>query len=995
MDRACLLFAALLALPACPSEPDPTPSATLDPASADLGTFIWSAGERPEAALVRVRNTGSAPLTLEEVTSSDPAFEVTSTLAGAPPVRIDPGSALAFRIDFVAQPGGDSRFSTTVRASLVPPGDQGFVTVLEPTAEIALQVVCDADGDGQAGLSCGGPDCDDADPEHHAATPELCNGLDDDCDGLASGEQDTDGDGFLACAECDDGDATTFPGADELCDGADNDCDGQAPGELDFDSDGFLACAECDDMDHGNAPGNVELCDGRDNDCDGAPSPLELDDDGDGWTECDGDCDDTLPGLRPFAPELCNGADEDCDGLPGADEVDGDGDGFRACAECDDADPEVHPGAAEACDGLDTDCDGVLPAQELDGDGDGSPACADCADDDPSRHPGAVEACNGLDDDCDGGLPGDELDGDGDGWIGCAECDDALAGVHPGAPELCDGLDSDCDGSLPADEQDGDGDGAPQCADCDDDDPTRHPAAGEPCNGIDDDCSGVADDPPDLDGDGANPCTGDCGEGDPSSYPGAEEVCDGADNNCDGQVDDESLRIPEDFATLQDAMDASQVGDVVCVGPGTWPGRVEVADGRSIVGWAGSGATFLDGSVAGSEPMIEIWWSSAWPITLQGLTLTGGQVGILCLSSSLVIRDVVISTGPQSAGLPAGIDIEYSDVLIEGLVLDGVVDSYASVASFYSSSIEASDVEVIGVSAPGAAVTISTCSGTLDSWTFTSPYAAGGALHLHSVTDMTIEHLTVVDSGGYGLSAFLSSGLTVQDCSITDSWSQGLWVNGGTVSIAGCVFSGSGPSTLTSIPGTVHVNAADLTVQNSTFAGSDGDFWIQNGAAVTLDHVAIVGNTGVGLRSEDSTVELIGCNLSGNGAGVEVVGTGGVDLSDTNLHGPALASGFVFTPGLDGNLSADPGYLDLSASDPADWDLHLSPSSPLVDAGPPTETDPDGGPADIGLYGGPLADTIDRDGDGFPIWWQPGPWDPAYGLDCDDADPDVYPGSGC
>jgi hypothetical protein len=56
---------------------------------------------------------------------------------------------------------------------------------------------CDVDEDGFAALSCGGDDCDDADPARHPGAAERCNGLDDDCDGAAHFE---DGD----CAACED-----------------------------------------------------------------------------------------------------------------------------------------------------------------------------------------------------------------------------------------------------------------------------------------------------------------------------------------------------------------------------------------------------------------------------------------------------------------------------------------------------------------------------------------------------------------------------------------------------------------------------------------------------------------------------------------------------------------------------------------------------------------------------------------------------------------------
>ncbi|MFT4976357.1 MAG: hypothetical protein ACI8S6_002254, partial [Myxococcota bacterium] len=37
---------------------------------------------------------------------------------------------------------------------------------------------------------------------------------------------DNDGDGVIADIDCDDDDAAVFPGAEELCDGLDNNCDG-------------------------------------------------------------------------------------------------------------------------------------------------------------------------------------------------------------------------------------------------------------------------------------------------------------------------------------------------------------------------------------------------------------------------------------------------------------------------------------------------------------------------------------------------------------------------------------------------------------------------------------------------------------------------------------------------------------------------------------------------------------------------------------------------
>jgi hypothetical protein len=98
-----------------------------------------------------------------------------------------------------------------------------------------------------------GGDCNDASAAVSPARPEVCDALDNDCDGVVDGSNsldarqyfaDGDGDGFgdrfaplMACAlpvgfaldhsDCDDGDAMAMPGGVEVCDFADNDCDGR------------------------------------------------------------------------------------------------------------------------------------------------------------------------------------------------------------------------------------------------------------------------------------------------------------------------------------------------------------------------------------------------------------------------------------------------------------------------------------------------------------------------------------------------------------------------------------------------------------------------------------------------------------------------------------------------------------------------------------------------------------------------------------------------
>ncbi|HJL49758.1 MAG TPA: MopE-related protein, partial [Polyangiaceae bacterium LLY-WYZ-15_(1-7)] len=216
-------------------------------------------------------------------------------------------------------------------------------------------ITADVDGDGFDAIACGGEDCDDDDPDRFPGNPERCDDVDQDCDPNTLGFLDADRDGSVSASccngercggDCDDDDVARRIGQLELCDEVDNDCDGSVDEDTataswyeDRDGDGFgvataslascvppagysLLGTDCDDGDTSISPVGVERCDEVDQDCDGSVdegvcatcTPRAEDCDG-----VDDDCDDVIDegdvcatGCVPAA-ERCNGRDDDCD----------------------------------------------------------------------------------------------------------------------------------------------------------------------------------------------------------------------------------------------------------------------------------------------------------------------------------------------------------------------------------------------------------------------------------------------------------------------------------------------------------------------------------------------------------------------------------------------------------------------------------------------------------------------------------------------------------
>ena len=513
-----------------------------------------------------------------------------------------------------------------------------FLCLCEPDETYVAKVAEDCDdGDAEAnpGLDevCDDKDndCDgDADePEAFGCVPYY---LDVDLDGYGAGEPlclchaDIEK-GYVVKqgGDCNDEDEIISPAADfELCDGIDNNCDGLV--DLSFGGNpmvescyagpdgtaGFGICVEGISICQGGAwsqcIGQVlpltEVCDAIDNDCDklvdegeddeplseecyeGVASTLGVGECAAGsktcfagkWTSCQ---DQVLS-----TDEICDDKDNDCDAKTdeGCDD-DEDGycdvdmvvvDGTETCpkggGDPDYDDQGVNPGAKEICNGIDDDVDGEVDEEDalgcktyfLDQDGDGyglieSLKClcqptgdygalqaGDCNDLATNVNNGHAESCDSVDNDCDDEIdePGAlgctpyflDQDGDGFGVLGnssclcqadgdydttkAGDCADDDSAVNPNHPEVCDDKDNDCDNEV-------DEIGALACTNYYLDEDKDGFGTGIPqclCNS-DEEAGLIA------------VAAGDCADDADDINPGVLELCDAVDNNCDGLVD--------------------------------------------------------------------------------------------------------------------------------------------------------------------------------------------------------------------------------------------------------------------------------------------------------------------------------------------------------------------------------------------------------------------------------------------------------------------------
>jgi hypothetical protein len=265
------------------------------------------------------------------------------------------------------------------------------------------------------------------------AGEEICDGKDNDCDGEVDDNLGIVTCGLGHCQEimpvCLNGEETTcdpFDGAtDEVCDGIDNDCNGLVDDELPDVTCGLGICehtvASCvngqPNVCNALEGADIEICDDLDNSCDGKVDPPDSVNCSDFFIDADEDD----FGVAESATCLCQASDVHTASTAG---------------DCDDDDSNIHPDMAEECanvvddnctDGANencvySDCKALL-----------------------TWNPETVTGEYSIDPDDDGPNPPVtvycEMDMAGGGWVRISDVNPAVSGVCPGNWQYVGGMD--------------------------------------------------------------------------------------------------------------------------------------------------------------------------------------------------------------------------------------------------------------------------------------------------------------------------------------------------------------------------------------------------------------------------------------------------------------------------------------------------------------------------------------------------------------------------
>jgi len=220
--------------------------------------------------------------------------------------------------------------------------------------------------------------------------------------------------------------------------------------------------------------------------------------------------------------------------------------------------------------------------------------------------------------------------------------------------------------------------------------------------------------------------------------------------------------VPDDFVTIQAALDAAANGDEIIVRDGTHAGTDLTFAGKALTlrSENGPSACIIEGAESG---WVFRFGNESSDSILDGFTITHGPAGgIVCMSySSLAITNCIVTgNGGEMAGFGGGIYCSYSDPTITNCV---ITDN--SLGAFGDGG---------GIMCWSASPTIANC---VISGNSVGYMGAGGGIHCYYysspvITNCTITGNSATDNGGGGGIYSMNSTPVITNCTISGNSSH-------------------------------------------------------------------------------------------------------------------------------------------------------------------------------------------------------------------------------